>query len=150
MGTSLAVRPFAELVSVVPRNVPRLLLNKEPAGTCESLPYGFRFHLHGEEQNWRDAFHGGDCDEGSRALCQALGWEHDLDELIAAKDRTVLARAYWLSPRMNCRRCRRFRAVRRRSRLSRLRRQGSMVRVCKRVRRLGFSNVSSHATIRPI
>jgi hypothetical protein len=33
---------------------------------------------------YRDVLYEGDCDTGVRELCQLLGWEEELDELIAA------------------------------------------------------------------
>lgn len=83
MGTSLVVQPFAGLVSQANSSAPRLLINREPAGTCENLELGFRFQLN-ETENWRDAWFPGSCDEGCRALAAALGWEEDLDKLISA------------------------------------------------------------------
>lgn len=55
MGTSLVVHPFAGLVGYAARTAPRMLINRDQAGTCDSLKFGFRFHLEGEE-NWRDVF----------------------------------------------------------------------------------------------
>ena len=55
MGTSLVVHPFAGLVGYATRTAPRVLINRDQAGTCDSLKFGFRFHLEGED-NWRDVF----------------------------------------------------------------------------------------------
>jgi NAD-dependent deacetylase sirtuin 2 len=93
LGTSLVVNPFASLIGRAARTAPRLLVNNEPAGTTDQwcgnqrvrLDYGFRFHLSEEGQNWRDAWHKGDCDSGCRALASALGWSSDLDALIRTK-----------------------------------------------------------------
>lgn len=55
MGTSLVVHPFAGLVGYATRTAPRMLINRDQAGTCDSLKFGFHFHLEGED-NWRDVF----------------------------------------------------------------------------------------------
>ena len=55
MGTSLVVHPFAGIVGYATRTAPRMLINRDRAGTCDSLKFGFRFHLEGED-NWRDVF----------------------------------------------------------------------------------------------
>jgi NAD-dependent deacetylase sirtuin 2 len=95
LGTSLVVHPFAGLVRDVVGSVPRLLINRDAAGTCDKLEKGFRFHKEGAD-NWRDVFHQGDCDSGCRALAKAMDWEADLDALIATKGACNLARASWV------------------------------------------------------
>lgn len=75
MGTSLVVDPFNELVGMVPRNVPRLLVNREPVGLRERLKGGFAFH---RLDNHRDVFYRGDCDSGVRQLARKLGWAAEL------------------------------------------------------------------------
>mmetsp|Transcript_22775 Transcript_22775/g.52705 ORF Transcript_22775/g.52705 Transcript_22775/m.52705 type:complete len:356 (+) Transcript_22775:3-1070(+) len=94
MGTSLVVHPFAGLVGYAGRAAPRMLINRDPAGTCDDLRFGFRFHMEGD-QNWRDVFHKGDCDSGCRALAEALGWKADLDALIDSKGTASVPRAPW-------------------------------------------------------
>jgi len=94
LGTSLVVHPFAGLVSAVVGAVPRMLINRDPAGTCDALETGFRFQKEGAG-NWRDVFHAGDCDGGCRALAKAMGWEADLDALITSKGTASLERASW-------------------------------------------------------
>ena len=84
LGTSLKVHPFASLVGMVPRDVPRLLINREEVGTqgqplIEMLGFiddrAFDFN---EDTRYRDAHFLGDCDEGTRQLAQQLddvsGW----------------------------------------------------------------------------
>jgi len=44
LGTSLVVAPFNSLVTLCNPKAPRLLINREMAGQCEQLGYGFRFH----------------------------------------------------------------------------------------------------------
>lgn len=95
MGTSLVVQPFAGLVSEANHSAPRLLINREAAGLCESLTRGFRFHLP-EGKNWRDAFLPGDCDSGCRAFAKALGWADDLEALVESKGRAEVRRAPWV------------------------------------------------------
>jgi len=85
LGTSLAVAPFNSLVGQAPATAPRLLVNRDSAGTCVELTNGFRFHLTEEGQNWRDVWHQGDCDSGCRALAAALGWAEDLEALIRSR-----------------------------------------------------------------
>ncbi|CAK9078917.1 unnamed protein product [Durusdinium trenchii] len=74
IGTSLVVEPFASLVGKVSPSAPRLLINREPSGTCDRLHFGFRFLL-SNTSNWRDVWFEGGCDEGCQALCDALSWE---------------------------------------------------------------------------
>ena len=92
MGTSLAVHPFAGIMHLVRGDVPRLLLNREKVGDCNpdlaqayleagEVPKGFIFD---EKLRTRDVFHEGDCDDSVRQLCRLLGWEEELDKLIAA------------------------------------------------------------------
>eukprot|EP00435_Cladocopium_sp_Y103_P011116 s2098_g2.t2 len=82
IGTSLVVEPFASLVGKVSPTAPRLLINREPSGTCDKLLFGFRFHLP-QLANWRDVWFEGSCDEGCVALATALGWEKELRKLQA-------------------------------------------------------------------
>lgn len=95
MGTSLVVHPFAGLVGYATRTAPRMLINRDRAGTCDSLKFGFRFHLEGED-NWRDVFHEGDCDAGCTALAELLGWDKDLQALIDSKGQASVYRAPWV------------------------------------------------------
>ena len=95
MGTSLVVHPFAGLVGHAARAAPRLLINRDQAGTCDSLKLGFRFHLE-KDKNWRDVFHSGDCDAGCTALADLLGWQEDLKALIESKGQASVYRAPWV------------------------------------------------------
>ena len=67
MGTSLSVQPFASLPDCCAEGCPRLLLNKERAGSlgCRS----------------DDVLLLGDCDDGARKLADALGWLDELEEM---------------------------------------------------------------------
>jgi len=96
MGTSLVVQPFAGLVAAVGEDVPRLLINREMRGLdgCQGLEGGFRFHL--EEQNYRDVFSPGMCDDGCRNLATLLGWESDLEALIQSGGHAPITRAPWI------------------------------------------------------
>ncbi|KAL4433418.1 hypothetical protein ABPG77_010271 [Micractinium sp. CCAP 211/92] len=86
MGTSLVVHPFAGLIDYVDDEVPRLLINREKAGepAPEMRALGYRRGFNFGTGNYRDALFLGDCDDGVRQLCRLLGWEADLDALIAA------------------------------------------------------------------
>ncbi|CAJ1368609.1 unnamed protein product [Effrenium voratum] len=95
MGTSLVVYPFAGLVGVANKSAPRLLINRDQAGTCDTLESGFRFHLQGED-NWRDVFHKDDCDAGCRTLAEHLGWKDDLEALIQSEGRISVCNAPWV------------------------------------------------------
>jgi len=98
MGTSLEVYPFADLVGAVHPKTPRLLINRNPAGLCDELQRGFRFHRpgHGVSGNHRDVFHRGDCDEGTGELLSRLGWEADLDALIDSDGSAAVPLAPWV------------------------------------------------------
>lgn len=96
MGTSLAVGPFNSLVGHAAPSTPRLLINRDPVGLFTELRRGFRFHLKAE-LNGRDVFYRGSCDAGARDLAAALGWEADLDKLVANKGKVLrhLPKAAW-------------------------------------------------------
>eukprot|EP00051_Salpingoeca_urceolata_P011236 m.138948 g.138948 ORF g.138948 m.138948 type:complete len:549 (-) comp17043_c1_seq3:1249-2895(-) len=80
-GTSLAVHPFAGIMHDVSDTCPRLLLNMEPAGVRGEgdSGHGFRFD---QADNWRDVLLQGPCDDAVRALCDALGWRDELEQLV--------------------------------------------------------------------
>eukprot|EP00051_Salpingoeca_urceolata_P018957 m.270763 g.270763 ORF g.270763 m.270763 type:complete len:794 (-) comp19317_c0_seq16:1018-3399(-) len=90
MGTSLLVYPFAGMVSEVGLAVPRLLINREPAGPFRTLAEAEQQEKVASSEkdttdwadtvNFRDAIFMGDCEDGVLALCEALGWK---DELLA-------------------------------------------------------------------
>ena len=90
-GTSLKVQPFASLVGRVGQDVPRLLVNRERVGEAEPMldmlglvsPGALNF----EEGNYRDAEFLGDCDAGIAELVRRLGWQADLDALMATGGR---------------------------------------------------------------
>lgn len=93
LGTSLVVQPFAGLVANANANAPRLLINREVAGTSPELPGGFNFIRNSACQ--RDSFFKGDIDTGCRAFAKALGWEDDLEALIDSKGAAKIKRAPW-------------------------------------------------------
>jgi NAD+-dependent protein deacetylase sirtuin 2 len=72
MGTSLMVYPFASLVSMVSLLTPRLLINKNKVGAFAKVDSPI---------NYRDVAYDGDCDEGVRALVDALGWTEELNAI---------------------------------------------------------------------
>ncbi|CAE8640245.1 unnamed protein product, partial [Polarella glacialis] len=95
LGTSLVVQPFASLVGLASRSAPRLLVNRDPAGTCDQLSGGFRFHFEEEGKNWRDAWYKGDCNTGCQELAAGLGWRADLEALVESKGVAKVDRAPW-------------------------------------------------------
>merc|ERR1719506_1370320 len=109
LGTSLVVQPVCNLVSGVTGSVPRLLINREPAGMFYELRNGFRFETPEGCNLWesnegckerfantRDAFYAGDCDSGTHALAKALGWDKDLETLVASKGAATVEPAPWV------------------------------------------------------
>ncbi|GMT13325.1 hypothetical protein PFISCL1PPCAC_4622, partial [Pristionchus fissidentatus] len=92
MGTSLIVQPFAGLVDEVDSEIPRLLINREPAGPFRAhadaarrptIPLEVCYGL-GIKASHRDVFHRGDCNEGVLELAERLGWDAELEQMIAA------------------------------------------------------------------
>ena len=69
LGTSLKVAPVASIPDWVKSDVPRVLINREIAGTFSED---------------RDVFLEGDCDESVRKICNMVGWEKELDQLYSA------------------------------------------------------------------
>ncbi|XP_015682155.1 NAD-dependent protein deacetylase sirtuin-2 [Protobothrops mucrosquamatus] len=96
MGTSLQVQPFASLVSRVPANTPRLLINKEKTGESDpfmslmGLGCGMDFD---SEKAYRDVAWLGDCDEGCLALAELLGWKKELEELVKNEHAVIEAKS---------------------------------------------------------
>eukprot|EP00735_Rhodelphis_limneticus_P011685 TRINITY_DN4819_c0_g1::TRINITY_DN4819_c0_g1_i1::g.995::m.995 TRINITY_DN4819_c0_g1::TRINITY_DN4819_c0_g1_i1::g.995 ORF type:complete len:688 (-),score=73.41,sp/A0A0G2JZ79/SIR1_RAT/59.32/5e-100,SIR2/PF02146.12/9.6e+03,SIR2/PF02146.12/1.2e-60,TPP_enzyme_M/PF00205.17/0.38,TPP_enzyme_M/PF00205.17/1.2,Rep_fac_C/PF08542.6/0.11 TRINITY_DN4819_c0_g1_i1:242-2305(-) len=68
MGSSLKVRPVSSVPSLLPRNVPQILINREPVG----YPHQF------------DAELLGDCDTIVQYICHRLGWTLPVPETIAS------------------------------------------------------------------
>jgi NAD-dependent deacetylase sirtuin 2 len=95
MGTSLMVQPFASLTGKVTSTVPRILVNREPAGGGDDMSIifgntGTRMRYQ-TSSNSRDVFVQSDCDVGVRHLAKLFGMEEDLDKLIQAhKDKAKL------------------------------------------------------------
>lgn len=67
MGTSLKVHPTARIPGLVKEGVTRVLINLERVGDFGKRP--------------EDVCMLGECDEGVRALADALGWRGELEEL---------------------------------------------------------------------
>ncbi|KAG8234918.1 hypothetical protein J437_LFUL015326 [Ladona fulva] len=67
LGTSLEVQPFASICDAVPRNTPRLLINRELVGS-----FGYRDF---------DNMLVGDIIESIRNLAKDIGWEEELSKL---------------------------------------------------------------------
>ncbi|KAF3686792.1 NAD-dependent protein deacetylase sirtuin-3, mitochondrial [Channa argus] len=72
MGTSLEVEPFASLAGAVRNSVPRLLINRDLVG-----PFAWR-------RLPKDVVQLGDVVSGVEALVDALGWNQELEALMAA------------------------------------------------------------------
>eukprot|EP00397_Hematodinium_sp_SG-2012_P006100 GEMP01006128.1.p1 GENE.GEMP01006128.1~~GEMP01006128.1.p1 ORF type:complete len:648 (+),score=147.40 GEMP01006128.1:213-2156(+) len=80
LGTSLVVAPFNHLISFTEIDCPRVLVNREEAGTCPiSLRDAFRFN--DAERNYRDVFLQGDLNGQIRELCAKLEWLPELESL---------------------------------------------------------------------
>ena len=106
MGTSLQVMPFAGLIGRVPPLCPRVLINRELVGQHEredtllsetKVPMGFgdvglRVGL---EDNYRDVFLQGDCDDGVRRICDALNWTPELNKLLHEMQNKAEPGASW-------------------------------------------------------
>jgi len=82
IGSSLQVSPCSHLMYKVPENIPRVLMNMNKVAECspdEEKPGGSFMFDH--KDNKRDIFLGGDCQESSMRLIEALGWKNDLQKL---------------------------------------------------------------------
>lgn len=73
-GTSLVVSPANSLCYRVPDDAVRLIINREKVGQELGITYG--------EDEGRDFFMEGDCDEQFLQLIEALGWLGDLGDII--------------------------------------------------------------------
>ena len=87
LGTSLKVLPFAALPSLVGRQVPRVLINRElvtmmvPPLNHEERYWGRNIQLRSQPPINRDVFLEGDCQDTIAQLITDLGWEEDLELL---------------------------------------------------------------------
>ena len=84
------MQPFSLLPDKAGPSVPRLLINREAVGPFEALESGgggmddHLARIMGRGGGRRgDMLWKGDADEGVRQLCAELGWENELDEMIA-------------------------------------------------------------------
>ena len=88
IGTSLTVQPFASLIELVPRDVPRLAINltpfKGPSRYEKLMGLGSGWDFDSKD-NYRDVFMKGLCDDKCNELAKLLGWEEDLKRLIENK-----------------------------------------------------------------
>ncbi|KAL3872734.1 hypothetical protein ACJMK2_035938 [Sinanodonta woodiana] len=89
LGTSLLVQPFASLTSRVPLTCPRVYINMEKTGAASSHPItmimfggGFKFD---SEDNYRDVFWQGSCDDGVYAMSDLLGWKEELMKVVSSE-----------------------------------------------------------------
>jgi len=99
-GTSLEVFPFAGLVHEVPKDVPRILINRDRVGESngisvnqmQAMVSGKRGLLDfgdNSEAHWAqggDCWLGGECDEAIWKLSKLLGWEADLAAAVATEN----------------------------------------------------------------
>lgn len=94
MGTSLTVQPFASLVDLVGRKVPRLMLNlTKPEGGASFLSkiipgYGSAGVDFDSKSNTRNVFMKTDTDSGCQKFAQLLGWSEELETLISSGPKT--------------------------------------------------------------
>ncbi|MGK3734173.1 MAG: NAD-dependent deacetylase sirtuin 2 [Bacillariaceae sp.] len=79
-GTSLVVSPANSLVHRVPDNTIRVIINNEPVGEELGIDYGRSGSK--PNNNKRDYFVQGDCDEVFLNLIEELGWLDDLHKQI--------------------------------------------------------------------
>ncbi|KAH8264039.1 hypothetical protein KR038_000958 [Drosophila bunnanda] len=95
MGTSLEVLPFASLVQRPGPRCVRLLINRDAVGQASFVPWMAAHEnslLYNKPNNTRDVAFLGDCDAGVLALAKALGWEDELQELIANEKKKLNAK----------------------------------------------------------
>ncbi|KAL4772400.1 NAD-dependent protein deacetylase hst2-2 [Aspergillus nidulans var. acristatus] len=83
IGTSLKVAPCSEIPRRVPRNVPRVLVNREVVGDFGSREC--------------DVCVLGECDQGLREMARNLGWEEELEGIwkgaVERKQRSLMEEA---------------------------------------------------------
>ncbi|KAL7535449.1 hypothetical protein ACHAWF_005171 [Thalassiosira exigua] len=80
---ALMVGPVNMIPEIVRKDCPRVLFNREIVGSF-GQKNGPRTRRKSYDTSARDTFHGGDCDESIRILCDVLGWGQELDELNAS------------------------------------------------------------------
>jgi len=76
IGTSLLVSPVSQIPDMVGDFVPRMLINREKVGNFEA----------GEEDNYRDVFEAGDCDDVVMKFVKLLGWQEEFDNIMKLND----------------------------------------------------------------
>ena len=72
IGTSLKVHPFANLTTLVEKECPRILINRDPVGND--------FLYDDPQRNYRDVFLPGECDEICLKISNLLKLENKLKE----------------------------------------------------------------------
>lgn len=76
------VGPVNMIPEMVSRSCPRVLLNRELAGTFLKRNQGPSTRRKSYDTSvQRDIFHKGDCDASIMSLCTLLGWKNELMEL---------------------------------------------------------------------
>lgn len=95
LGTSLVVHPFASIVNRVPETTPRLYINLEKTGVISdpimSMIFGSGFKFD-QEDNYRDVFWEGTCDDGCYHLADEVGWGKELRKLVEAEHKKLDAK----------------------------------------------------------
>lgn len=67
MGTSLMVAPVSLIPQMIGKKCKRVLVNRELVGNLDV-----------DDEDGRDVWLGGDCDDSVMELCRILGWEQEL------------------------------------------------------------------------
>lgn len=85
IGTSLAVQPFASLPQEVPASCLRVLINRDPVGFMSKNQWSkcAKSDEHDKGARARDVCLLGDCDDQVRLLARHLGWQNELEDMIA-------------------------------------------------------------------
>lgn len=78
---ALMVGPVNMIPEMVSKRCPRVLLNRELAGTFLKRNGPSTRRMSYDSSVQRDIFHQGDCDASIRTLCGILGWANELLEL---------------------------------------------------------------------
>jgi NAD-dependent deacetylase sirtuin 2 len=79
LGTSLRVKPFADLITMVPRSCPRIFINREDLQTTDQIEHANPLSI--------DIWLNGDCDEMVQKLCSMLNWKQDLETIYVEKQK---------------------------------------------------------------
>jgi NAD+-dependent protein deacetylase sirtuin 2 len=95
LGTSLKVEPFASCIDRVGPECIRLLVNREKVGVYSEWDpmtrmmmgkVGDGFLFDEPQKNWRDVFAAGSCDAVLEEMVAVLGWESEMEKLMAPEE----------------------------------------------------------------